>query len=148
MESFLTAPVIWFVIGFIFLLLEFALPGFIVFFFGLGAWVVAGITFFTDISINMQLLIFLGTSLLTALLFRNWLRNKLGMKSAAKGTLQDEIIGKTARAESPIYPGHPGKVYFKGSSWSASSSDVIQAGEEVSIIGNESIVLIVKSLKA
>ena len=147
MESFLSAPVVWFIIGFLFFLLEFALPGFILFFFGIGAWTVAGITLFSDISLNVQLFIFLGTSLLTVLLFRNWLKNKLGMMNPPKHILQDEIIGKTAKAETPIQPGQQGKVYFKGSSWSATSADTIHAGEEVIITGYESILLIVKSSK-
>jgi membrane protein implicated in regulation of membrane protease activity len=147
MEKFLNAPVIWFIIGFLFFLLEFAVPGFILFFFGIGAWVVAGITFFSDISLNLQILIFLGTSLLTVLLFRNWLKNKLGMMNPPKKILEDEIIGKTAKAETPIQPGQQGKVYFKGASWSATSADTIHIGEEVSIIGYDSIVLIVKSSK-
>ena len=147
MEKILNAPVIWFIIGFLFFLLEFAVPGFILFFFGIGAWVVAGITFFSDISLNLQIFIFLGTSLLTVLLFRNWLKNKLGMMNPPKNVLEDEIIGKTAKAETPIQPGQQGKVYFKGASWSATSADNIHIGEEVSIIGYDSIVLIVKSSK-
>jgi membrane protein implicated in regulation of membrane protease activity len=141
------APVIWFILGFVFFILEFAIPGFILFFFAIGAWVVAGISFFTDISLNAQIFIFIGTSLLTVLLFRNWLRKKLGMMNVSRQVLQDEIIGKTAKAETPIRPGQQGKVFFKGASWSAMSADTISMGEEVTIIGYESIVLIVKSTK-
>lgn len=148
MESFLSVPVIWFIIGFIFFLLEFVAPGFILFFFGLGAWIVAVFTLFADISVNVQLFIFLGVSLLTVLLFRNWVKNKLGKKRSPRNVLQDEIIGKTAKAETQILPGQQGKVYFRGTSWSASSADAINKGEEVSIIGHDSIVLIVKSLKS
>ena len=147
MNSYFSAPVIWFIIGFVLFLLEFVLPGFIVFFFGFGAWVVAVILLMTDLPINAQILVFLGTSLLSVLLFRKWIRAKLGMRSADKGQLTDEIIGKTAKAETPILPGQQGKVYFKGATWSATSTDIINTGEEVLITGNDSILLIVKSLK-
>jgi membrane protein implicated in regulation of membrane protease activity len=147
MKTFFTTPVIWFIIGFLFFLLEFAAPGFILFFFAIGAWVVAIIALFSDISLNLQLIIFIGTSLLTVLLFRNWLRKKLGMMRSLKPLLEDEIIGKKAKAETSIGPGQQGKVIFKGASWAAASADTINIGEEVTIIGYESIVLIVKSSK-
>ena len=148
MDSFFNAAVLWFIIGFIFFILEFAIPGFILFFFGLGAWLTALASLTTDISLNAQLVIFLGTSILTVLLFRNWVKNKLGMMRSNSSSLPDEIIGKMATAETNISPGHHGKVYFKGASWQASSEDQIEAGEEVQITGNESIILFVKSIKS
>lgn len=144
MESFLSAPVLWFIIGFIFLLLEFAAPGFILFFFGLGAWITALSTLFIDIPLNVQLLIFIASSIITVLLFRNWVRKKFGNRSVTSNVLEDEIVGKTAKAETRIQPGQPGKVYFRGTSWGASSTDTINIGEEVIITGHESIILIVK----
>lgn len=148
MDSFLTAAVLWFIIGFIFFLLEFVIPGFILFFFGLGAWVVALGSLMVDISINVQLVIFLGTSILTVLLFRNWVKNKLGMMKSDRQALPDEIIGKMATAETVISPEHQGKVYFRGVSWQANSDDRIEPGEDVQITGNESIILFVKSIKS
>lgn len=148
MESFSNPSAIWFLIGFAFFVLEFVLPGFIVFFFGLGAWIVGCITLFADVPLNAQIGIFLGTSVISVLLFRNWVRDKLGMGSKAGGTLPDEILGKKARAESAIRPGENGKVQFKGASWSARSTDEIAAGEEVIITGHESILLIVKSIQS
>ena len=56
-------------------------------------------------------------------------------------------MGKTAKAETPISPGENGKVDFKGTSWQAASEDFIEKGENVTIIGNDSILLIVKSTK-
>ena len=61
--------------------------------------------------------------------------------------LEDEFMGKTARAETAISPGENGKVDFKGTSWQAASGDLIEKGENVIIVGNESILLIVKSTK-
>ena len=37
----ISPEIIWFVIGFVLILVEFAIPGLIVIFFGLGAWVVS-----------------------------------------------------------------------------------------------------------
>jgi membrane protein implicated in regulation of membrane protease activity len=147
MEDLLNSAVLWFGIGLLLFLLEFILPGFILFFFGLGAWIVAIITLFTDISLNLQLAIFLISSVLTVLLFRNWLKSKLGVESKSPQILEDEYIGKTAKAETAIAPGVHGKVEFKGASWDASSEDSILPGEDVVITETRSILLIVKSTK-
>jgi membrane protein implicated in regulation of membrane protease activity len=147
MEEYLNSAVVWFGIGLVFLLLEFVLPGFILFFFGIGAWIVAILTLFMDVSINVQLLVFLGSSLLTVLLFRNWVKNKFDISQKAPQQLEDEYIGKFALAETAIQPGHNGKVEFKGASWEACSDDFIQAGEQVLITETRSILLIVKSTK-
>ena len=144
MEAFLSASAIWFLVGFVFFLLEFAVPGFILFFFGIGAWIVSLVAFFTDVSLNNQIIIFLLSSTVTVVVFRNLIKQKLGSISLSKYVLEDEIIGKTAKAETAILPGEGGRVYFKGTSWKASSTESINQGEEVTIIGNESINLIVK----
>jgi inner membrane protein len=146
MESFYNAAVIWFIAGFVLFLLEFAIPGFILFFFAIGAWVVAGISLFADLSINSQLIIFLLSSLLSILLFRNWVK-KVVLVRKKSSEIEDEFLGKIGKAETAIAPGRNGKVDFKGTTWDAASEDVIEQGENVTIIGNESILLIVKSTK-
>lgn len=148
MELFLHAAVIWFVIGFILFLLEFVVPGLILFFFGLGAWVVSAVSMFTNLSMNSQLLIFLLSSILSILVLRKWAERRIyGKSNSSKQILEDELLGKTAIAETAISPGINGKVDFKGTSWQASSDDIISAGDSVVITGNESILLIVKSTK-
>lgn len=144
MEKFMNPPLLWFIIGFAFFLLEFIVPGFILFFFGIGAWVAALCTFFVDISLNVQLLIFLGTSLLSVAMLRKYLKDRLGMYREPRKPLEDEFVGKIAVAETPIAPGRNGKVEFKGTSWDAASADIIAAGQQVVIIETKSIILIVK----
>ena len=61
--------------------------------------------------------------------------------------LEDEFIGKTGKAETFIGPDNNGKVDFKGTTWDAQSEDIIEKGENVTIIGNDSILLIVKSTR-
>jgi membrane protein implicated in regulation of membrane protease activity len=146
MDNFLNAAVIWFIAGFVFFLLEFAVPGLILFFFAVGAWLVALLSLFFNLSINAQIIIFLASSLLTILLFRRWVKKIIWLKKNPT-ELEDEFIGKTGKAETFIGPGHEGKVDFKGTTWNARSDDVIEKGENVIITGNESILLIVKSTK-
>lgn len=146
MEEFMNITVLWFIVGFIFFLLEFIVPGFILFFFGIAAWLVAIITLFTDIGINTQLIIFIISALLTVVLFRKWAKDKLGMYREGPRLLEDEYIGKIALAETAITPQENGKVEFKGTSWDAKSDDYIVPGQKVQIIETRSILLIVKQI--
>jgi membrane protein implicated in regulation of membrane protease activity len=146
MESIWSVPVIWFVIGFVLLMLEFAVPGLILFFFGVGAWIVAIISLIYEPSINIQLIVFLGSSVLSILLFRNWLKKIVWSKNNSKELIEDEFIGKTGIAETSIAPGINGKVAFKGTTWDATSDSIIEKGQQVLITGNDSILLIVKSI--
>jgi inner membrane protein len=147
MEPFLNAAVIWIIIGFVLFLLEFVLPGLILFFFAVGAWIVGILCLFIDLSINQQLIIFLICSTATILLLRKWLSKVLWKRKHSTELLEDEFLGKTARALTDISPGENGKVDFKGTTWQAASEDIIEKGENVIIIGNESILLHVKSIK-
>jgi inner membrane protein len=147
MEFLNNAAVIWFILGFVLFLLEFIMPGFILFFFAVGAWIISILTLFFDLSINSQLLIFLGSSVLTILLFRKWLKKIIWTRKVSS-EIEDELVGKTCKAETFIGPGQNGKVDFKGTSWDAQSEDIIEKGETVTIIGNDSILLIVKSTKS
>lgn len=144
MEKYMNLTLIWFIIGFALFMLEFAVPGFILFFFGIAAWIVAILTLFMDISLNVQLLIFLGSALITVALFRKYVKEKLGMYRESPRLLEDEFIGKVCYAETAISPEKNGKVEFKGASWDASSADTIAAGQKVQIIETKSIHLIVK----
>jgi inner membrane protein len=146
MEIFKNPAVIWFFLGFVFFILEFLVPGFILFFFAIAAWIVALIVLIFDVSINMQLVIFIISALITILLFRKWLQ-KIMLSKKHTTQLEHEFIGKTAIAETSIGPDKEGKVDFKGTSWNARSEDAIQKGDHVIITGNESIVLIVKQKK-
>ena len=148
MESFFNAAVIWFCLGFIFLLLEFVVPGLILFFFAVGAWIVAILCLIFNLSINTQLIVFLGCSIVTIVLFRKWVKNLIYSRKHSTEILEDEFLGKTALANTYIAPGQNGKVDFKGTSWDASSNEIIEKGENVIIIGNDSILLFVKSTKA
>ena len=109
----MNAAVIWVIIGFILFLLEFLVPGLVLFFFAIGAWIVAIITLFFDISITVQLIIFLISSIVTILLLRKWVKRILWTKKHSTELLEDEFLGKTARAETAISPGENGKVDFK-----------------------------------
>ncbi|MDY0132326.1 MAG: NfeD family protein [Desulforegulaceae bacterium] len=147
-DLFLKPEVLWFIAGLIMFIAELASSGFIIVFFGLGAWAVALITLGVKMSLDVQLSVFLGLSLL--LLF--FLRKKLS--SVFTGKIQNVsegetngIVGEKAVASTDISPNSAGKVMFRGSDWGADSDFEIKQGEPVQIIGRKSIRLIVKPFK-
>ena len=147
MKDLLTPPVIWFLAGVVLLLLELALPGLIIFFFGLGAWIVALCLVLFDMNITAQLLVFVVTSVVALLLLRRFLKHKFFKEDDSnKSSLEEEFIGKTAIAETDFKKGAAGKVSFKGTVWSAVADEKIAKGEQVRITARDSITLIVKKL--
>ncbi|MCK4344327.1 MAG: NfeD family protein [Bacteroidales bacterium] len=147
-KSLLTAPVIWFLIGLVFLLLELVVPGLVIIFFGVGAWITAICCLFLDIDINIQILIFTIFSVIALALLRNYLKRRFFKEDEnQEGSLNEEFIGKTATVESEIQPGKQGKVKFKGTQWKAISKQHIEKSSQVKIIGKESITLIVEPIK-
>jgi membrane protein implicated in regulation of membrane protease activity len=152
MENFkewLKPELIWFIAGLIMLLAEFAMPGLIIFFFGVGACLVALICLFTDISINLQLTLFLIASILLLVSLRKWLKNifvgRTGQKESADELLQ-EFVGKKAVVTREIDPQTRGKVEFHGTNWNAEADQIINEGTSVEIIGKNNITLKVKAL--
>jgi len=86
-KDFLRPEIIWFLIGLILLIMEFVLPGLIIAFFGVGAWIVALVCLITDIGINTQLIIFILSSVLSLMCLRKWLKGVfLGHTVSATGT--------------------------------------------------------------
>ncbi|MHC4497156.1 MAG: NfeD family protein, partial [Planctomycetota bacterium] len=56
-KEFLKPEIIWFLVGLALLIMEFAMPGLIIAFFGIGACIVAIVCMITDIGINTQLIV-------------------------------------------------------------------------------------------
>jgi membrane protein implicated in regulation of membrane protease activity len=148
-KEWLKPELIWFIAGLIMFLAEFAMPGLIIFFFGVGAWLVALICLFTDISINIQLTLFLIASILLLVSLRKWLKNifvgRTGQKESDDEILQ-EFVGEKAVVTRVIDPQTVGKVEFHGTNWNAEADQIIDQGTSVEIIGKNNITLKVKAL--
>lgn len=141
------APIIWFFIGLAFLLLEFLMPGLIVLFFGFGAWITAICTLIFELGLNAQLVVFIGTSILSLIFLRKYFKRIfVGKDEKTVDEVLEEFVGKTVIAESDFEKGRKGKVTFKGALWEALSETDIKKGDQLKIIGKESIVLKVEAL--
>ena len=148
-KDFLRPEIIWFLTGLVLLILEFALPGLIIAFFGVGAVIVAFICLFIDIGLNTQLIIFIIASVLSLLCLRKWLKGIFLGHSVSKQNLKenlDEFIGQKAVVKEKIVPKAGGKVEFHGTNWLAQADEEIAEGVMVEIISKDNITLKVKSL--
>jgi len=147
-KDFLRPEIIWFLTGLVMLILEFALPGLIIAFFGVGAWIVAFVCLITDIELNTQLIIFIICSVLSLLCLRKWLKGiflgHTGSKQNLKENL-DEFIGQKAVVKEKIVPKAGGKVEFHGTNWLAQADEEIAEGAMVQIISKDNITLKVKT---
>ena len=148
-KDFLTPEVIWFLVGLFLLVLEFMLPGLIIGFFGVGAWIVAIVCLMTDIGLNAQLGIFIASSVLSLLILRRWLKGVfLGHAGSKQDLTQnlEEYVGQRAVVKEKILPKLAGKVEFHGSHWVARADEEIAEGTVVEIVGKDNITLKVKAV--
>jgi len=147
LDFFSQAPVIWFLIGLGFLLLEFMLPGLLVLFFGIGSWITSLGSLLFNLDLNEQLLLFVSTSILSLLLLRKYLKKMfVGKGELGRDEAIEEFIGKKAVVEESFDKSRRGKVSFKGTSWEAETEESVNSGDMVEIVGKESILLKVKPI--
>lgn len=146
LNEWLKPEIIWFLIGLVLLVLEFSAPGLIIAFFGVGAWVVALVALFMDISLTTQLLIFLITSVLMLVFLRKSLRKVFKLDSIENQNEQEDFIGKRAIVTEKISTNTPGKVELNGTEWEAESTSEIAKGASVTITDRRSITFIVEPI--
>ncbi|MHC4442991.1 MAG: NfeD family protein [Planctomycetota bacterium] len=149
LKDFTRPEIIWFVVGIILLILEFALPGLIIFFFGIGACIVAIVCLLVDISLNVQLTIFILSSVILLLALRKWLRTFFMGHVYSKQDLSEdmqEFINARAVVKKEIAPNNPGRVEFRGTDWDAEADETIPEGAAVVIVEKNNITFKVKPL--
>ena len=133
----------WFILGLGLFLLELVIPGFFIFFFGLGAWVTALVCLIGKPGTNLQIIIFAVSSSLLLLALRRIIQKKfLNSKSTQSDNVEDEFTGKEALATADFGGMKQGKVEFKGTTWTAESESEIKEGQRVIIIEKDSFKLI------
>ncbi len=141
---------IWFVVGLLLVLLEFAAPGVVLIFIGFGAWVTAASVKlgFAD-GFGAQMAWFGASSLVLLVglrrLFKEWF---VGFsRTRDSGTDLDDLAGHEVAVIAAIPPGGRGLVEFRGANWSARLVDRVEslaAGERAVILSVEGLCLVVK----
>ncbi|MBN1779678.1 NfeD family protein [bacterium] len=149
-QSFFTPEVLWIIAGIVLLIMEFATPGLVIFFFGMGAVVVGVVCLIFEPSFTLQLFIFLASSLIFLFSLRKWLKQVfLGRKSDSESELMDTLdnfLGEKAMVVEKITPAVAGRVELHGTEWKAESDEEIKKGMPVEVIGKKNLVLKVKKL--
>ncbi len=131
----------WAVGGMLLILLELAIPAFFVFWFGLGALLVACVMLVVgNVSLTTQLVLWSMASLaMVALWFRvfNPKRHKTLI-----GTAAGEVIGEVGLLVGKVEPFQRGKVRFQrpilgAEEWACVAEETIAAGERVRLVSVE-----------
>jgi membrane protein implicated in regulation of membrane protease activity len=138
---------IWFIVGLVLTLSEFAMPGIILIFMGLGAWLVAFTAWIEwTPTLASQMTVFTIGSLVFLVglrrFFTGWF---MGLsKNGDARDAEEEFAGKEVKVVSAIAGGRDGKVEFKGASWNARSDDSLEPGSIAIIVSREGLTLTVR----
>lgn len=136
----------WALVGIGLMICEFAVPGLILFFFGLGALVTALLAWIFPMSLTLELAVFTVASLVSLFGLRRLLKPIFsGRATAVRGDAPSEgMAGEEAMVVEAIGPGEPGRVTLHGTAWKAESADELEPGDSVVVAGQKSLTLIVK----
>lgn len=138
----------WMIAGLILAAMEFIVPGFVIVFFGVGAFLTGILAWiFPNLSLVFQILFFTVLSLASLFVFR---RNSVGtgakIKADSSIDYDDDYIGGTAVVVEAISASAPGKVEFNGANWNAESSSDLAPSARVKIVSRKGLTLIVEPI--
>ncbi len=139
----------WFLFGIVCLLLEMLLPGFFMFFFGLGAWCAALVALMPAVSFSVQILVFLAASL-ALLAFLRARFKEMFQGSVLEGRLDGSAPLENTLAEvvAEINPPAPGKVKCGGTFWQAVSDQPLVKGAQVRVLARSNLTLTVEAVSS
>ena len=141
-------PFIWAILGILLIGSEFFIPGFVIFFFGLGAVLNALLTAIIPIirnSIPLQMILWLATSSISLFGLRRYFA-KAFRGRLITGIDDQSVVGSTAVVVEEIAPDRPGRIKFQGTTWTAKSYDeILPAGRTVEILQKDGLTFTVTS---
>jgi len=142
----------WLIIGVMLFFLEMAVPGFVLFFFALGALVTALVAWLTPVSVAWQLALFISASLVSLLSLRGVIQKKfLSSTSDAEDDEMDEdvflaVAGERGVVSMTISPPAEGQIKYSGTFWKATADEQIEEGEIISVVKQEGLVIHVEKV--
>ncbi len=144
--EFVDGKIFWFVIALIMFLLEIFVPGFFLFFFGLGALITSILQLMGLLpTLNLQIISFIFFSLISLVFLRKHFIKIFKGKKDKLNVENNELDGKTAVCVEDIIPHEAkGKVEINGTYWSALADVPIMKGSLVEIINRKDLKLHVK----
>ena len=143
--DFTTAAWIWLYVGAFLMLAELASPGFVIFFFGLGAATVAGAKWLIPgLSLSWQLALFSILSIFYLVVLRKWVKNVFLGDTAETQKIASEYVGRIGKVVEDIRPEVPGRILLGDSEWTASSAIGIASGTTVKVVAQDNLTLVVE----
>jgi membrane protein implicated in regulation of membrane protease activity len=141
--------VFWLSLGLILAVSEFIVPGFVIIFFGAGAFVTGVVKLlWSGLPDSLALLLFAIFSLLSLLLFRKtWVGGKVVRDGNTKieGDVDETCVGRKVTVVENIAPGKMGKVELNGANWNAEADEALAAGANAVVTKRRGLTLIVKA---
>lgn len=131
----MNAVIIWFVIGAALMVAELFTPGFVIVFFGAGAWAAALVAALHP-WLEGELVAFLVVSLLSLFLLRRRLVNTFqGRRTeASQGAPEFAYRGRQAEVTQDIAAGGVGEIALGGSFWRATAPVAVARGAVVRVL--------------
>lgn len=146
--EFTNPGLFWLSIGVVLFVMEMAVPGFILFFFGVAAWITALGCYLFSWTLNIQLAVFLVASLVSLFGLRTLVKKVF--IGDEKDDDADSIMAKGGEkcvVTTAIYPPAEGQVKFSGTFWRAEAEENIEEGEIIEILKQENLLMYVKKIK-
>jgi len=133
--TFTTPAWIWLFIGAFLMLAELVSPGFVIFFFGLGAATVAVCKWaIPALSLEWQLALFSVFSVAYLLLLRRWVKTVFLGETGDSEKVSNEYVGRIGKVIEATGPDVPGRIVLGDAEWSAISESPIAVGTTVKVV--------------
>ena len=140
----------WLLTGLVMMVLEVFIPGLIIIFFGLGAIVVAGLTFLgITTSLALQLLVWVVSSLVFVLALRRQTA-KIFPALEKKEETADDMVDETGVTLGVVDgKSESGRVRVQGTTWKALShtGEIIAEGVQIRVVRRENLTVYVEPLR-
>ena len=145
--DFTAAAWIWLYSGSFLMLAEIVSPGFVIFFFGLGAATVAACKWaFPSLSLAWQLALFSITSIIYLLVLRRYMKRLFMGETAESLGLASEYVGRLGKVVQAIRPNVPGRILLGDAEWAAAASELIDVGTEVKVVAQDNLTMRVEKI--
>ena len=145
--DFTTAAWIWLYIGAFLMLAEIVSPGFVIFFFGLGAATVAGCKWAVpSLGLAAQLAIFSVASVFYLVVLRRYMKRLFMGDSENSPGLSGEYVGRVGRVVETIRPDVPGRVEIGEVQWAAAAAERLEPGTEVKVVAQDNLTMRVEKV--
>jgi len=145
--DFLSPVWLWMYAGAFLMLAELALPGFVVFFFGLAAATVSLCKWlFPSLPLWAQLAAFSVFSIIYLLVLRRSLKKIFTGDTEQTASIQNEFVGRIGRVVEMVRPDVPGRILLGDAEWAATSASRLDVGTEVKVVSQNNLTLRVEPI--